>query len=346
MLNNEEVFETIKEQYPDNFFASEKAIIVEGDSLALMRSMPDSSVALVLTDPPYHSTKKRNIVGDTSFKEDSAYLEWMKSYAIEWKRILKRNGSVFCFCSSAMSAQMQVMFSDYFNVLSEIVWTKPNAPGYDGWKQKMNKGALRQWYPHSERVLFLEIATEGNLFKSYFGDQLTKWRKSVNMSTITLAEITGAYGNVNHGGAVANWEAGRNIPSKEQYNMIKTALTSAGVPEIPEYEDIIRPFYVNKDVEFTDIWTFENVRQYAGKHPAEKPTDLLEHAIRATTYEGDIVLDCFAGSGSTGVASINTGRRSVLMEIDSHWCGYAANRLASVNFPVEMAGGDEEQKAV
>lgn len=251
----------------------------------------------------------------------------MKKYAKEWKRVLKHNGSVFCFCSSVMSAQLQVMFSEYFNVLSEIIWTKPNAPGYDGWKQKMKKESLRQWYPHSERIIFLENAAEGNLFKSYFGGQLTAWRKSVKMSTIKLAELTGAYGKVNHGGAVANWEAGRNIPSKEQFEKLKVALSEAGVPNIPDYEDVIRPFNVNKDVEFTDIWTFENVRQYKGKHPAEKPIDLLEHAIKATTYEGDIVLDCFAGSASTGVAAMNLGRKSILFEVDSEWCNYGTNNL-------------------
>jgi site-specific DNA-methyltransferase (adenine-specific) len=225
-----------------------------------------------------------------------------------------------------------MMFSEYFNILSEITWTKPNAPGYDGWKQKMKKEALRQWYPHSEKILFLENSEDGNLFKSYFGSQLTKWRKMAKMSTIQLAEITKSYGKINHGGAVANWEAGRNIPSKEQYNRLKEALTDAGVKDIPDFEDMIRPFNVCKDVEFTDVWTFENVRQYRGKHPAEKPVDLLEHAINATTFEGDIVLDCFSGSGSTGVASMRTNRRSILMEIDPKWCNYASNALTREHF--------------
>ena len=48
----------------------------------------------------------------------------------------------------------------------------------------------------------------------------------------------------------------------EQFEKLKVALSEAGVPNIPDYEDVIRPFNVNKDVEFTDIWTFENVRQY------------------------------------------------------------------------------------
>lgn len=326
-MNTEEIFTEIRTQYSDEYYNTDEAILANGDSLELLKKIPDHSIALILTDPPYHSTKKQNIIGDTSFSKDSEYIDWMKKYAQEWKRVLKHNGSIFCFCSSTMSAQLQVMFSEHFNVLSEIVWTKPNAPGYDGWKQKMKKEALRQWYPHSERIIFLENATEGNLFKSYFGGQLTAWRKSVKMSTIKLAELTGAYGKVNHGGAVANWEAGRNIPSKEQYEKLKTALSEAGVANIPEYEDVIRPFNVNKDVEFTDIWSFENVRQYRGKHPAEKPVALLEHAIKATTYEGDIVLDCFAGSGSTGVAAMNLNRKSILFEIDPEWCNHSANSL-------------------
>ena len=326
-MNTEAIFTEIRNKYSDEYYNTDEAILANGDSLELLKKIPDHSIALILTDPPYHSTKKRNIIGDTSFSKDSEYIDWMKKYAQEWKRVLKHNGSIFCFCSSSMSAQLQAMFSEYFNVLSEIVWTKPNAPGYDGWKQKMKKEALRQWYPHSERIIFLENATEGNLFKSYFGGQLTAWRKSVKMSTIKLAELTGAYGKVNHGGAVANWEAGRNIPSKEQYEKLKTALSEAGVSNIPEYEDVIRPFNVNKDVEFTDIWSFENVRQYRGKHPAEKPVPLLEHAIKATTYEGDIVLDCFAGSGSAGVAAMNLNRKSILFEIDPEWCNYGANSL-------------------
>lgn len=85
-------------------------------------------------------------------------------------------------------------------------------------------------------------------------------------------------------------------------------------------------------MEFTDVWTFENVRQYRGKHPAEKPVDLLKHAINATTYPGDIVLDCFAGSGSTGVAALELERKSILFEIEEKWSNYAADKMQSVEY--------------
>ena len=54
---------------------------------------------------------------------------------------------------------------------------------------------------------------------------------------------------------------------------------------------------------------------------------MLEHAIKATTFPGDIVLDCFAGSGSTALAALNLGRRSISIEIDPLWVRKIAERL-------------------
>lgn len=305
------------------------AMLVGGDSLALIRNIPSHSVSLILTDPPYHSTKKDNIFGDTLFGSDKEFLEWMSCYIEEWKRILKPNGSILCFCASEMAARIEVAFLDSFNVLSQIVWTKPNEPGFDGWKQKMKKEALRQWYAHSERIIFAEPAMHGNLYRSYFGSLLKEARQQAGLTMKQLTELTGDYGKVNHGGAVSNWEAGRNTPSREQYAKICEAITGTGkVPCLPPYEETIRPFVMDSSKEFTDVWTFPSVRPYRGKHPAEKPLAMLEHAIEATTFPGDIVLDCFAGSGSTAAAALRLGRRAVAIEIEPQWVTYIASRLA------------------
>ena len=184
----------------------------------------------------------------------------------------------------------------------------------------MNKESLRQWYDHSERIIFAEPATHGNLHRSYFGSLLKKFRIQSGLSSKELTEIIGAYGQINHGGAVCNWEAGRNVPSLDQYNRIREALKSTGKVKImPEYYDVVRPLVISKNKEFTDIWNFPNIRPYKGKHPAEKPISLLEHAILATTYRGDIVMDCFAGSGSTAVAALKQGRYSISIEIEDKW---------------------------
>jgi adenine-specific DNA-methyltransferase len=331
MCTRDETFARIQNQLADTSVTqTSDNILIAGDSLERIKTIPDDSISLILTDPPYHATKKKNIYGDTKFKEDQEYLEWMEKYSIEWHRILKPNGSLFCFCASAMSARLEVMFSSRFNILSQIVWTKPNEPGFDGWKGKMKKESLRQWYPHSERIIFAEPAYEGNLHRSYFGDFLRNVRKQAGLSGHLLTELIGAYGKVNHGGAVSNWETGRNIPSREQYEKIVQVILSTGnVAFMPDYEDVIRVFSVNVTKEFTDVWTFPSVRPYREKHPAEKPLDMLKHAIESTTYVGDIILDCFAGSGSTAMASSATGRRCISIEIEEQWVQKVQERLES-----------------
>jgi site-specific DNA-methyltransferase (adenine-specific) len=310
-----------------------------GNSLELLKLLPDHCISLILTDPPYHTTKKDNIFGDTSFNGDSHYVAWMSEYSKEWYRILKPNGTLFCFCSSAIASRLEIEFSKKFNILNQIVWTKPNDPGFDGWKQKMKKEALRQWYPHSERIIFAEPSYEGNLFNSYFGRVIYKNRKKAGLSMHQLTAKIGAHGAVNHGGAVSNWEAGRNTPAKEQYEKLRDAILETGkVEDMPVYEDVIRPFKTNGSDKYTDIWDFPSVRPYKDKHPAEKPLDLLEHAIKTTTYPGDIVLDCFSGSGNTAIAAKNLGRLSVLMEIDPKWVSISKNKLRTTKKETNQYG--------
>lgn len=340
-------FLNIKEKFCSRiYYADEQAMIFNDDALNILRLMPEHSVSLILTDPPYHSTKKENIINDKAFSSDDDFIGWMACFAVEWKRILRPNGSIFMYCSSAMEAKLEIMLSKYFNVLSHIVWTKPNEPGFDGWKGKMKKEALRQWYPHSERIIFCEPALEGNLKRSYFGAMLKEKRLACNLSGHQLTEMIGAYGKVNHGGAVSNWESGRNIPSREQYIKICEALKNCGLQEgMPCYEDAIRPFEVNANVEFTDIWTFPSVKPYKGKHPAEKPLEMLEHCINSTTFEDDIVLDCFAGSGSTLLSALRNKRYAIGIEIDNEWCSSIKSRLQAFSrLPADEISGKQLMK--
>ncbi len=62
-------------------------------------------------------------------------------------------------------------------------------------------------------------------------------------------------------------------------------------------------------------------------HPCEKPVDLLADLIKTSTRPGDLVLDCFAGSGATGIAAKVTGRRVVLIEQEESYCRMIRRRL-------------------
>ena len=64
-----------------------------------------------------------------------------------------------------------------------------------------------------------------------------------------------------------------------------------------------------------------------GKHPTQKPLALLERIVAAATREGDVVLDPFSGSGTTGVASARLGRRFIGIEMENEYLDLATRRL-------------------
>ena len=63
-------------------------------------------------------------------------------------------------------------------------------------------------------------------------------------------------------------------------------------------------------------------------HPTQKPVALLEYLVKTYTNEGDVVLDNCMGSGSTGVACVNTGRDFIGMELDAEYFKIAQQRIA------------------
>jgi site-specific DNA-methyltransferase (adenine-specific) len=74
-----------------------------------------------------------------------------------------------------------------------------------------------------------------------------------------------------------------------------------------------------------------------GLHPTQKPVALLEYLIKTYTDSGDLVLDNCMGSGSTGVACVNTGRDFIGMELDKEYFKIAAKRICEAQ-EVAMIG--------
>lgn len=80
-----------------------------------------------------------------------------------------------------------------------------------------------------------------------------------------------------------------------------------------------------------------------GLHPTQKPVPLCEYLIRTYTNPGETVLDNCMGSGTTGVAAINTGRRFIGFEIEDNYFITASNRIQTACEPqYEAVGGDNE----
>lgn len=95
-----------------------------------------------------------------------------------------------------------------------------------------------------------------------------------------------------------------------------------GVKKEQEYK-MYKTYYPN------NLLTFNNHNPRKKVHPCEKSVQLLEYLIKTYTNENELVLDNCMGSGSTGVACINTNRSFIGMELDKNYFEIAKNRIES-----------------
>lgn len=322
-----------------------------GDALEVLRGMPDNCVDAVVTDPPYFKVK--NLAWDRQWDKPRAFLAWMGELCEQWQRVLKPNGSLYCFASPKMARQVGNRIAERFNILSEITWAKPErhyVPPYCG------NDMQRTFTPLSERIIFAEHFGADNIAKGEAGyaakcDELRGFvfeplRAYLDGERIA-AGLTPDEVNVICGFREKGGMAGRHwfnasqfaMPTEKSY-LAARAATGRFQREYEdlrrEYEDLRRPFSVTADVPYTDVWDFPTVQAYKGKHPCEKPLAMLLHIVRSSTREGATVLDCFMGSGSTGEAALRLGRNFIGIEKDAEWIAKARTRLegASTVAPV------------
>ena len=240
-----------------------------GDCLELMKNIPDGSVDLVLTDPPY---------GTTACKWDSVI-----PFEPMWEqlnRIIKPNGAICLFGNEPFSSALRMSNIKRFKY--DWIWVKNNAVGFVNAKLKpMNKHEVisvfskgktanrnpnnMQYFPQG-LIPFNKEVRSGNKK----GKDNTYWRPSLKSS--------------NEGGYVQRYT---NYP--------------------------------------TTVLQFDKVQKAV--HPTQKPVALLEYLIRTYTNEGETVLDFTMGSGSTGVACVNTNRHFIGIELDEGYFNIAKKRI-------------------
>jgi len=330
--------------------------ILEGDCLEVMAALPDNSVDLICTDPPYFNVKAD--WWDKQWEKPAEFLKWLDSIAEQWQRILKPNGSLYCFASPKMAARVEVMLGDRFNVLNNIRWVKEA-----GWHQKADKEISRMFHSPWEAAIFCEHYGSDNIAKGEAGyiakcDELRGFifepirayldgeRERAGFTVRGVAEAfqkkTGSRtvtGMAGHWFSSVQW----TLPTEENYLWLRSLFGDRQLRQQYEelrqqyeelrqqYEELRRPFSVSADVPYTDVWTFPTVQAYPGKHPCEKPIAMLEHIISASSRPGAVVLDCFAGSGNTLVAAKSLGRQFIGIEIDPHWVSVANIKLGDFN---------------
>ena len=80
----------------------------------------------------------------------------------------------------------------------------------------------------------------------------------------------------------------------------------------------------------TQVWKYQRDCLTSNLHPTQKPIALLENLVRTFSNEGDVILDNCMGSGSTGVACVNTNRKFIGIELDNTYYEIAKKRIEEI----------------
>ena len=318
------------------------------DCLKGMKLIDDNSIDLIVTDPPYN-------IGKAEWDKIDNYIEWCGEWISQCERVLKDNGSFYFWQNDfEQMAELQhwIKQNTEFKFKSFNIWDKGDFRALS-WKNPSCDSNLRKWFETTEYCLFYTFQDKTGLKqidkefiapKNPFKKELIKARNLAGMSITEIAEKGNFYGDINHGGAVTNWEKGYNVPLKEQWELMKTFL-----PIKREYEDLRQEYedlrYThNLDKNHNNVWK-SNHRNNGERHPTEKPIDIIKRIIKTSSNENDIVLDLFMGSGTTSIASLNLGRNFVGFEKNKNYYNLSIKRLAKFDKKYLEVLPDEEKPA-
>ena len=226
-----------------------------------MKDIPDGSIDMVLTDPPFGVTRN----------------DWDSIIPIDkmWNqlnRIVKPNGAIIIFGQGMFTANCMRANKKYWRY--NIIWQKTNPVGF----LNANRMPLRS---HEDIMVFYKKLPVYHPQKSSGHERKTA--TAAHKRNCNLSSDYGIYAPVTY-------------TSTERYP--------------------------------TSVWTYAKDIQKSALHPTQKPLLLCEDLIKSFSDEGDTVLDFATGSGSTGVACINTGRNFIGIELDENYFHIATDRIA------------------
>lgn len=276
-----------------------------GDSRELLAQLPEGSVDLVVTSPPF-ALLRQKAYGN---KDQADYVEWLCSFGVEVRRVLRETGSFVLDLGGAYQRGVPVRSLYQYRVLlkmcdevglflaEEFFWHNPaKLPSPIEW---VNKRKLRAkdsvntvwWFSRSEwpkadvrNVLVPYSARMKTLLKNPEKFYKPKDRPSGH-------EISMGFGSPENGGAIPpNLLQIPNTESNSSYLRLAKLVGLEG-------------------------------------HPARFPAALPEFFIKFLTDHDDLVIDIFAGSNTTGRVAEQLGRKWMAMELDANYVASSALRF-------------------
>jgi DNA modification methylase len=307
----------------------------------LNNCLPDKSVQLIIADPPYFEVK-----GDFDFvwKSFDDYLQDVEKWAIECKRLLADNGTLFWYGHAKKIAYAQVIFDKYFNLENNIAIE---------FNRQTKKGVenFRCFAPVSERLLMYSNESESTnlenalyaesvkvfapiieymkeqkrMIKEYFEMKTdNEFNEYINNLTNTKSVVS------RHYFTYSQWV----FPTAEIYAKLQTINNEVFKKEYEvlkkEYEELRRPF--NNFMKLFDIMSFDQeahiTRNY--DHDTCKPETLTRALILTCSRKNDLVLVPFAGSGTEVAMAIKEGRQAIGFDVEEKYCKMSNDRINKI----------------
>jgi len=318
------------------------SVIYCGDCLDELKRLPDGCIDLVYLDPPFNSNRNYEVFwGDTRerrafedrYGDAKAYCEYMFPRIAEIYRVLKKTGSLYYHCDWHASHYIKVKILDeifgFGNFQSEIIWRRTISKGLAFTGFPNNHDALlyygksrsltfnRPYIPYDPENLDEKTASkychrdpDGRIYRL---DNLINPNPNRPNLTYEFMGVT----------RVWRWTKERMQKAYDDGLVVQTK--EGGVPQLKRYldEQEGRPL----DTVWTDIPPINSQASERLGYPTQKPLALLERIIKASSNEGDIVLDPFCGCGTALVAAEKLNRRWIGIDIAPSACRVMGERL-------------------
>ncbi|HOE39878.1 MAG TPA: site-specific DNA-methyltransferase [Bacteroidales bacterium] len=309
----------------------------------LENTLPDKCANLIIADPPYFEVKGSF---DFVWKSFDDYLKYVEKWAVECKRLLADNGTLFWYGHAKKIAYAQVIFDMHFNLINNLVWDKGSFMGLE------ESEGLRSFAPCTERILMYdncknktglqEIQNDLELYKpirDYFLDQ----KKNCSYTFKEINEK--CFGTASNGGGMASniltsYKDGWTFPTKEKYEALqKIGLCPKPYEELrkeyeelrKEYEEHRRPFA--NYFKLQEIFRFSNEAVKTGAkydHDTVKPETLTRALILTCSRPNDLVVVPFAGSGTECAMAVKEGRKTIGFEITEKHAKMSNDRVQNI----------------
>ncbi len=276
-----------------------------------MKKIEDNSIDLVVADPPYWK-----VIGekwDYKWKTEEDYVKWSLKWIEEVARILRIGGTFYCFGYFRTLALLVPHLEQFGLELRQQIIIDKGIRSVSGRATKKYK-----IFPNvTESILFI-IKDNKKFIKPFLKEK----QKEIGL---TAKQINEALGVKSNGGGMWSIYTGNNVceqfPTEELWNKLSKILNFN-----LSYKKVAQTF--NPQMGYTDVWTDIDFYKEKHLHPTQKPLRLIKRLVEASSNEGDIVLDPFAGSGSTQVACIHLNRHYIGIEMDTNYYQMASKRIA------------------